>query len=130
REFLKQRGLGTQIRELLAGLDTTDLENLQARGRRVRHAILSAELPREVENQLISAYQALSAEPLDVAVRSSATAEDLPDASFAGQQETYLNVQGHAALLEACKRCYASLFTDRAISYREDKGFDHFKVAL
>jgi pyruvate, water dikinase len=67
---------------------------------------------------------------LDVAVRSSATAEDLPDASFAGQQETYLNVQGHAALLETCRRCFASLFTDRAISYRTEKGFDHFKVAL
>ena len=67
---------------------------------------------------------------MDVAVRSSATAEDLPDASFAGQQETYLNVQGDAALLESCKRCFASLFTDRAISYRQDKGFDHFKIAL
>jgi pyruvate,water dikinase len=67
---------------------------------------------------------------VDVAVRSSATAEDLPDASFAGQQETYLNVQGHQALLDACKRCFASLFTDRAISYRVDKGFDHFKIAL
>lgn len=67
---------------------------------------------------------------MDVAVRSSATAEDLPDASFAGQQETYLNVQGHQALLDACKRCFASLFTDRAISYRVDKGFDHLKIAL
>ncbi len=131
RDFLRQHGLGTQIRELLAGLDTTDLPNLQARGRRVRHAILSAELPEELERQIIAAYTELSTdEPIDVAVRSSATAEDLPDASFAGQQESYLNVQGPAALLAACKRCYASLFTDRAISYREDKGFDHFKVAL
>ena len=131
RDFLRQHGLGTQIRELLAGLDTTDLPNLQARGRRVRHAILSAELPEELERQIIAAYTELSPdEPIDVAVRSSATAEDLPDASFAGQQESYLNVQGPAALLAACKRCYASLFTDRAISYREDKGFDHFKVAL
>ena len=67
---------------------------------------------------------------MDVAVRSSATAEDLPDASFAGQQETYLNVQGASALLDACRRCFASLFTDRAISYRVDKGFDHLQVAL
>src|SRR5690606_7659412 len=80
---------------------------------------------------IIAAYTELSTdEPIDVAVRSSATAEDLPDASFAGQQASYLNAQGPAALLAACKRCYASLFTDRAISYREDKGFDHFKVAL
>src|SRR6185369_10805014 len=69
-------------------------------------------------------------DPVDVAVRSSATAEDLPDASFAGQQETYLNVRGETALLDSCRRCFASLFTDRAISYRVDKGFDHFKVAL
>ena len=131
RDFLQEHGLGTQIRELLTGLDTTDLENLQARGRRLRHAILSADLPRAVEDQIVEAYRQLgSGELLDVAVRSSATAEDLPDASFAGQQETYLNVQGHAALLAACKRCYASLFTDRAISYRVDKGFDHLKVAL
>jgi pyruvate,water dikinase len=81
----------------------------------------------------VSAYHELSKGldgPVDVAVRSSATAEDLPDASFAGQQETYLNVQGDAALLESCKRCFASLFTDRAISYRQDKGFDHLKIAL
>jgi pyruvate,water dikinase len=81
----------------------------------------------------VSAYRELNKGtdgPMDVAVRSSATAEDLPDASFAGQQETYLNVQGDAALLESCKRCFASLFTDRAISYRQDKGFDHFKIAL
>lgn len=131
RFFLKESGLDTRLRELLAGLDTRDVENLQRRGRRVRQAILAAELPREIERQLALAYDQLGAgEMLDVAVRSSATAEDLPDASFAGQQETYLNVQGHAPLIAACKRCYASLFTDRAISYRQDKGFDHFKVAL
>ena len=82
----------------------------------------------------MEAYERLSAdshaEAVDVAVRSSATAEDLPDASFAGQQETYLNVQGHAALLDACKRCFASLFTDRALSYRADKGFDQVSIAL
>ena len=99
----------------------------------MRQAILSATLPPTLETAILEAYDRLSpdpAEPLDVAVRSSATAENLPDASFAGQQETYLNVQGHAVLLDTCKRCFASLFTDRAISYRADKGFDHFNIAL
>ena len=107
--------------------------NLAQRGHAVRQAILSATLPQDLQQQIAAAYQQLQGDgtvPLDVAVRSSATAEDLPDASFAGQQETYLNVQGITALLETCKRCFASLFTDRAISYRVDKGFDHFKVAL
>jgi len=131
RYFLKASGLEAGLGEMLAGLDTRDVENLQKRGRHVRESILAAELPEQVERQLALAYEELGAgEPLDVAVRSSATAEDLPDASFAGQQETYLNVRGRAALMAACKRCYASLFTDRAISYRQDKGFDHFKVAL
>ncbi len=95
---------------------------------------MAAPLPAALEAAILDAYDRLSAdshaEAVDVAVRSSATAEDLPDASFAGQQETYLNVQGHAVLLDACKRCFASLFTDRAISYRTDKGFDHFTIAL
>jgi pyruvate,water dikinase len=133
RYFLQASDLDVKIRSLLAGLDTQDARNLQQRGRQVRHAILAAELPMDLQSAIVSAYDRLGGrtdEPLDVAVRSSATAEDLPDASFAGQQETYLNVQGHAALLETCKRCFASLFTDRAISYREDKGFDHFKIAL
>ena len=95
---------------------------------------MAAPLPAALEAAILEAYDRLSAESqaeaVDVAVRSSATAEDLPDASFAGQQETYLNVQGHAALLDACKRCFASLFTDRAISYRADKGFDHSSIAL
>ena len=133
RYFLQTTDLDGRIRSLLAGLNTQDARNLQQRGRQVRHAILAAELPADLQSAITSAYDRLGeglAEPLDVAVRSSATAEDLPDASFAGQQETYLNVQGHAALLETCKRCFASLFTDRAISYREDKGFDHFKIAL
>ena len=133
RYFLQVTDLDITIRDLLAGLDTQDARNLQQRGRQIRHAILAAELPADLRAAIIDAYDRLSegsAEPLDVAVRSSATAEDLPDASFAGQQETYLNVQGHAALLETCKRCFASLFTDRAISYRQDRGFDHFQVAL
>jgi len=133
RRFLRQARLDQTIRETLEGLDTGDLENLRQRGLKIRQAIVSANLPMELEQAITEAYDRLSDQthgPLDVAVRSSATAEDLPDASFAGQQETYLNVQGHRALLEACKRCFASLFTDRAISYRTDKGFDHLKIAL
>ncbi|HET6465353.1 MAG TPA: phosphoenolpyruvate synthase [Nitrospiria bacterium] len=133
RRFLREARLDLIIRETLEGLDTRDLENLRRRGLKIRQAIVSADLPKELEQAITDAYDRLSDQThglLDVAVRSSATAEDLPDASFAGQQETYLNVQGHRALLEACKRCFASLFTDRAISYRTDKGFDHLKIAL
>jgi pyruvate,water dikinase len=133
RHFLREAKLDQRIRDILAGLDTRDVENLRSRGSQVRHAILAAQLPADLEREIITAYDALKGRqlhPADVAVRSSATAEDLPDASFAGQQETYLNVAGHLALLDAVKRCFASLFTDRAISYRTDKGFDHFKVAL
>ncbi len=109
------------------------MDNLRDRGHCVRHAILAAKLPADLEAAIVAAYREFSSGSralTDVAVRSSATAEDMPDASFAGQQETYLNVQGERALLEACKRCFASLFTDRAISYRTDKGFEHFKIAL
>jgi len=133
RVFLKEAQLDAVIQSILKDLDTHNLNNLRQRGRQVRQAILGATLPLDVATAIADAYDRLSdghAEPVDVAVRSSATAEDLPDASFAGQQETYLNVQGHLSLLEHCKRCVASLFTDRAISYRVDKGFDHFKIAL
>ncbi|HUU35096.1 MAG TPA: PEP/pyruvate-binding domain-containing protein, partial [Vicinamibacterales bacterium] len=131
--FIRDAHLDEFIRTTLADLDTRDMANLSQRGHAVRQAIRSATLPRDLQEQIADSYRRLqgdSASPLDVAVRSSATAEDLPDASFAGQQETYLNVQGVAALLETCTRCFASLFTDRAISYRVDKGFDHFKVGL
>ena len=103
------------------------------RGSQARGAILDAELPEDLEQAILAAYERLSGGQPAADRRgraSSATAEDLPDASFAGQQETYLNVQGDQLLLETCKRCFASLFTDRAISYRVDKGFDHFKVGL
>ncbi len=133
RAFFKEAGLDAKIQELLKDLNTRDLANLRQRGLKVRQAVLAAGLPRDLERAVTAAYDRLSdgsPEPPDVAVRSSATAEDLPDASFAGQQETYLNVQGHSALLDACRRCFASLFTDRALSYRVDKGFDHFKIAL
>lgn len=131
--FLSESGLDEKIDQILADLDTTDIANLRERGQRVRHAILATEFPADLKDAIIHAYQQLSAErgqPVDVAVRSSATAEDLPDASFAGQQETYLNVQGEQALLDACRRCFASLFTDRAISYRTHKNFDHSQIAL
>jgi len=133
RHFIHEARLDAFIRATLADLDTHDMANLSQRGHAVRQAIRSAALPEDLQAQIAASYRQLQGDgavPLDVAVRSSATAEDLPDASFAGQQETYLNVQGVAALLETCKRCFASLFTDRAISYRVDKGFDHFKVAL
>lgn len=133
RYFVEQTGLDKQIREILGELDTDDIRQLRTCGQRVRHAILAEELPDDLKSQIVAAYERLGEElsgPLDVAVRSSATAEDLPDASFAGQQETYLNVEGPQALLDCCRRCFASLFTDRAISYRTHKGFDHFEVAL
>ncbi len=133
RAFLRETGLDHQITQILRGLDTRDLDNLRQRGRQIRQAMLAANLPSDLGRAIAEAYDRLSdgqVDLVDVAVRSSATAEDLPDASFAGQQETYLNVQGHQALLDACKRCFASLFTDRAISYRVDKRFDHLKIAL
>jgi len=133
RHFIREAQLDECIRATLADLDTHDMANLSVRGQAVRQAILAAALPADLQTLISDAYRQLqggSTVPLDVAVRSSATAEDLPDASFAGQQETYLNVHGTTALLETCKRCFASLFTDRAISYRVDKGFDHFMVAL
>ena len=133
RHFLAEAGLDLQIPKLLKGLDPQNWDDLRKQGAEIRHAILAAPLPADLEQTIIDAYQALGHDrvtPLDVAVRSSATAEDLPDASFAGQQETYLNVQGPTALLDACRRCFASLFTDRAISYRHDKGFDDLKIAL
>ncbi len=133
RYFIREAQLDELIRLTLADLDTSNMANLAQRGHAVRQSILSATLPQDLQERITDSYRQLQGDntvPLDVAVRSSATAEDLPDASFAGQQETYLNVQGITALLETCKRCFASLFTDRAISYRVDKGFDHFKVAL
>lgn len=133
RDFLEHAGVAARLREILAGLNTHDIADLQRRGLAARHAILAAELPAGLERAILAAYHRLSGDGAvlaDVAVRSSATAEDLPDASFAGQQETYLNVQGPSALLEACKRCFASLYTDRAISYRADKGFDQLRIGL
>jgi len=130
RHFLDRAGLTRKIRAALKGLDTRNIKNLQRRGWLVRQMILRAELPPDLKEAIARAYKQLGPGDPDVAVRSSATAEDLPGASFAGQQETYLNVVGRRAVLEAVKKCIASLFTDRAISYRADKGFSHFDVAL
>jgi pyruvate,water dikinase len=154
RYFMAQAGLESRLRELLSDLDVNDVNNLQDRGRQARRLILDTPFPVELEKAIIAAYVQLSERygvtvevcealmgrdrddclsrysGVDVAVRSSATAEDLPDASFAGQQDTYLNIHGINGVLEACHRCFASLFTDRAISYRSIKHFDHLEVAL
>jgi pyruvate,water dikinase len=133
RHFLHERGIDQEIAKILRDLDTRRIEDLHGRAVLVRQAILGARLPEDLEFAIIEAYEQLRGSdlhPPDVAVRSSATAEDLPDASFAGQQETYLNVQGCRALLETVRRCFASLYTDRAISYRADKGFTHDRIAL
>ena len=132
RYFLREDGLDKRIDELLKGLDTRDIDALRRRGLAIRKEILSTPLPTDLKTEILGPYDELcaSSKTVAVAVRSSATAEDLPDASFAGAQQTFLNVEGYSALLEACRRCFASLFTDRAISYRVDKGFDHHKVAL
>jgi pyruvate,water dikinase len=154
RYFVKQAGLETKLRQLFQDLDVENLQNLRERGKKARSLILNTPFPEELRQAIAKAYQQLcerygssadicerfegeekqacqeTSYDTDVAVRSSATAEDLPDASFAGQQETYLNVHGVKHVLEACHKCFASIFTDRAISYRVVKGFDHFDVAL
>lgn len=133
REFLAEGSLENEIRKILAGLDPKNLEALARDGARIRDLLLQQALPEGLSVELREAYRKLGeiyGENPDVAVRSSATAEDLPEASFAGQQETFLNIRGEAALLEACKKCFASLFTNRAISYRAEHGFDHMQVAL
>lgn len=132
--FLRENKLDKKIKEILAGLDKKNIKELNKVGDKIRKMILAASFPKNIEQEIKNFYKELcktsKKNNLDVAVRSSATAEDLPDASFAGQQETYLNVRGEAELLLAAKKCIASLFTDRAISYREDKGFEHTAIAL
>ena len=117
-----------RLAALLAGLDANDLDELQRAGAAARQLLASAPWPAVLETQITAAYGALGGGP--VAVRSSATAEDLPEASFAGQQDTLLNVEGVPSLMAACRHCLASLFTDRAIVYRQQHGFDHLAVAL
>jgi len=133
RYLLESAGIQREMKKILSDLDTHDIQNLNERGKKIRSLIYNARLPEDLRRAVVDAYKKLCDEygpNTDVAVRSSATAEDLPDASFAGQQETFLNVRGEEALIDACKRCFASLFTDRAISYRVDKGFDHESVFL
>ena len=133
RRTLDEAGAWEPLHEAMAGLDPDDVEDLARRGARARAIIYGAPLPEAVREEILAAYRRLReeyGEDLSVAVRSSATAEDLPTASFAGQQETYLNIRGEEQLLDAVRRCFASLFTDRAIHYRIDNGFDHFKVFL
>ncbi|EKD42002.1 MAG: hypothetical protein ACD_73C00395G0001 [uncultured bacterium] len=133
RSFLEKGGLIDPIKTLLSGLDVQNLADLSERGKKIRDIVRRTPFPPELEEGILQGYHQLClqyGENTDVAVRSSATAEDLPTASFAGQQETFLNVQGVSDLLEACKKCFASLFTDRAISYRTEKGFDHMQVGL
>ncbi len=131
--MIKSAGILDKLKATMTGLDKTNLADLAVRGKQARDLILGAGIPDDVWTEIKTAYARLCDEygpEADVAVRSSATAEDLPSASFAGQQETYLNIRGEHALREACGKCFASLFTDRAISYRIDNHFDHFKVAL
>ncbi|MDO9212290.1 MAG: phosphoenolpyruvate synthase [Methylococcales bacterium] len=121
------------LHQALDDLNPDDVTDLAKRARKAREIIYGARFPEDLEQQIIAAFKQLKdqyGDDLSVAVRSSATAEDLPTASFAGQQDTFLNIRGDQALLDACKRCFASLFTDRAIHYRIDQGFDHFKLAL
>ncbi|NWF66383.1 MAG: pyruvate, water dikinase [Campylobacterales bacterium] len=132
--ILDSANLRGAIKELLKDVDVTDLDVLKTRSKLIRDLIFGTPIPEELKHEILNAYAMLSSEykmdEADVAVRSSATAEDLPDASFAGQQDTYLNVQGKSELIHYVKSCFASLFTDRAISYRQSRGFDHFQVAL
>ncbi len=131
--MIEKAGVDKKIKELLSDLNTHDVNNLAEHGEKVRELIKNTPLPPELEEDIRKHYRGMEeryGKNCDVAVRSSATAEDLPDASFAGQQETYLNVRGEEELLEKVRECFSSLFTNRAISYREDKGFDHFSVYL
>lgn len=134
KHFLDASDLGPTINSLIKEIDYDNLESLRKGGKKIRQLIRNTRFPKVISEQIIEKYLALSEfyhiPDTDVAVRSSATAEDLPDASFAGQQETYLNVRGPAALIDAVRNCFASLFTDRAISYRESFGYDHFQLGL
>src|SRR5277367_6123222 len=132
--FISENQLEDKITSLISEIDYQNMESLRRAGLQIRNLIRNAKFPPELSKKIIEAYYRLSAEYgqeiTDVAVRSSATAEDLPDASFAGQQETYLNVRGPAAIMDSVRNCFASLFTDRAISYRQNFGYDHFAISI
>lgn len=132
--FVDYNNFREKIKEILAGLDPNNIEDLSKRGLTIRELIKGGKFPEDLKEEILKAYKELSDMygqfRVDVAVRSSATAEDLPNASFAGQQDTYLNIKGDETLLSAIRNCFASLFTDRAISYRESFKFDHFAIGL
>lgn len=134
KAFLQSNNLEPAIKEIIKTIDFDNIESLRKCGKKIRQLIRNTKFPKEIVELIIEAYYRLSAQyqipDTDVAVRSSATAEDLPDASFAGQQETYLNVRGPGALIDAVRNCFASLFTDRAISYRENFNYPHFELGL
>jgi pyruvate, water dikinase len=133
RLVLDRVGAWKTLHEALDGLEKNDLGDLARRAKRARDIVYAAGIPDDLRSEILDAYRRLQGEygeGMTLAVRSSATAEDLPTASFAGQQDSFLNVRGDEALVEACRRCFASVFTDRSIHYRIDQGFDHFKVAL
>ncbi len=134
REFIRYNNLDEEIRQIINDIKLDDIESLRRGGLQARQLLKNARFPRELSEAIIEKYNELSKlydqDITDVAVRSSATAEDLPDASFAGQQETYLNVRGPAPLMNAVRNCFASIFTDRAISYRQSFGYDHFSIGL
>jgi len=133
RKFIRENEIEEKLKETLSSLKADDSEKLQEAGEKCRNLIMEASIPEDIEKAILKSYKELKKREKSlesVAVRSSATAEDLPDASFAGQHETYLNIKNEEELLEAWKKCVASLFTDRAIKYREENGFEHMKVAL
>ena len=133
RYMLDAAGATERLRTTLEGMDETDVADLARRGKQAREIVYGAGLPADLAAEIRACYRCLQdeyGEDVSLAVRSSATAEDLPTASFAGQHETYLNIRGEESLLDACRRCFASLWMDRAIHYRIDQGFDHFAVGL
>src|SRR6266404_3725783 len=133
-QFIEANNLENEIQRLIGLIDFEKVESLRRAGLQIRQLIRNSKFPTDLSHSIIAAYYKLSNEygqdTTDVAIRSSATAEDLPDASFAGQQETYLNVRGPAAVMDAVRNCFASLFTDRAISYRKNFHFDDFMPGL
>ena len=131
--FIDFNRLKEKIFKILKGIDAKDVKSLKSGGKQIRELILKGNFPPDLQEKIADSYELLKGKDKinpDVAVRSSATAEDLVGASFAGQQETYLNVRGKDELMGAIRKCFASLFTDRAISYRQDKGFNRFEIAL
>ena len=131
--FLRYNKIDEKLEKLFTGLNLKKLENVQKAGKLARGWISRGRFPKDLEEDIIKAYKKLEkeyGENIDVAVRSSATAEDLPDASFAGQHESFLNIKGEKAVVRSVKKCFASLFTDRAISYRREKGFEQLEVYL